>query len=233
MPRGSTGRPSAQTKTQSHPKRGGAYSGRTISALRKQSGLSAAKFARRIGVSVNTVYRWETSKSPIKLRALSRRALDAMPRGSTGRPSAQTKTQSHPKRGSAYSGRTISALRKQSGLSAAKFARRIGVSVNTVYRWETSKSPIKLRALSRRALDTMPKGSTGRPSAQTKTQSHPKRSGTYSGKTISALRRQSGLSAAKFARRIGVSVNTVYRWEASRSPIKLRARSLHALRALQ
>jgi len=46
-------------------------------------------------------------------------------------------------------------------------------------------------------------------------------------------RRQLGLSAAEFARRLGVSAASVYRWEATMGRLKLQARPLAALAKLQ
>ena len=51
------------------------------------------------------------------------------------------------------------------------------------------------------------------------------------GKWVARLRRRSGLSAARFAERLGVSVVTVYRWEATPGPLNLHTRPLNALRA--
>ena len=49
------------------------------------------------------------------------------------------------------------------------------------------------------------------------------------GKWVARLRRRSGLSVARFAARLGVSVVTVYRWEATPGPLNLHARPLNAL----
>ena len=51
------------------------------------------------------------------------------------------------------------------------------------------------------------------------------------GKWVARLRRRSGLSVARFAERLGVSVVTVYRWEATPGPLNLHARPLNALTA--
>ena len=51
------------------------------------------------------------------------------------------------------------------------------------------------------------------------------------GKWVARLRRQSGLSVARFAEELGVSVATVYRWEATPGRLDLHARPLNALRA--
>ena len=50
------------------------------------------------------------------------------------------------------------------------------------------------------------------------------------GKWVARLRRQSGLSVARFAEELGVSVVTVYRWEATPGRLNLHARPLNALR---
>jgi DNA-binding transcriptional regulator YiaG len=53
------------------------------------------------------------------------------------------------------------------------------------------------------------------------------------GKSVARLRGKQGLSVAQFAARLGVSPATVYRWEATKGPLNLQARLLHALAALQ
>ena len=51
------------------------------------------------------------------------------------------------------------------------------------------------------------------------------------GKWVARLRRRSGLSVARFAERLGVSVVSVYRWEATPGPLNLHTRPLDALMA--
>ena len=51
------------------------------------------------------------------------------------------------------------------------------------------------------------------------------------GKWVARLRRRSGLSVARFAGELGVSVVTVYRWEATPGPLNLHTRPLNALMA--
>lgn len=53
------------------------------------------------------------------------------------------------------------------------------------------------------------------------------------GRLVARLRRQQGLSVAQFAAQLGVSPATVYRWEVAQGPLKLQARLLNALAALQ
>ena len=50
-----------------------------------------------------------------------------------------------------------------------------------------------------------------------------------SGQSVARLRRRLGLSVAEFARLLGVTAATVYRWEAAPGKLKLQARSLTAL----
>lgn len=66
--------------------------------------------------------------------------------------------------------------------------------------------------------------------AKATTESLPKLRPT--GKSVARLRRQQGLSVAQFAAKLGVSVTTVYRWEATQGPLTLQARLLQALAAL-
>lgn len=53
------------------------------------------------------------------------------------------------------------------------------------------------------------------------------------GKKIARLRKQTGLSVADFAHRLGVSAASVSRWESSRGKLRLHSRSLTALMDLQ
>ena len=53
------------------------------------------------------------------------------------------------------------------------------------------------------------------------------------GKSVARLRRQMKLSAVEFAKRLGVTVASVYRWEAAIGKLNLRARPLAALANLQ
>ena len=52
------------------------------------------------------------------------------------------------------------------------------------------------------------------------------------GKWVARLRRRCGLSVVRFAARLGVSVVTVYRWEATPGRLNLHTRPLNALTAL-
>ena len=52
------------------------------------------------------------------------------------------------------------------------------------------------------------------------------------GRWVARLRRRRGLSVAQFAARLGVSVVTVYRWEATPGSLNLQTRPLTALMAL-
>ena len=53
------------------------------------------------------------------------------------------------------------------------------------------------------------------------------------GKSVARLRARLGLSAAEFARRLGVTSASVYRWEATSGRLKLQSRPLAALAKLQ
>lgn len=53
------------------------------------------------------------------------------------------------------------------------------------------------------------------------------------GKSVARLRRQLGHSAIEFARRLGVSVASVHRWETTTGRLKLQARTLAALAKIQ
>lgn len=52
------------------------------------------------------------------------------------------------------------------------------------------------------------------------------------GKSVARLRRQLGATVAEFARRLGVSSSTVYRWESTEGRLKLKPRILEALAGL-
>ncbi len=52
--------------------------GKSVSRLRGKSGLSAAEFAERIGVSVGSVYRWENAQGALSFRSDAWRALQRL-----------------------------------------------------------------------------------------------------------------------------------------------------------
>ncbi|MEX0775711.1 MAG: SWIM zinc finger family protein [Phycisphaeraceae bacterium] len=52
--------------------------GKAIARLRRQLKLSAADFARQLGISAGSVQRWESTKGRLQLRSHSRRALAAL-----------------------------------------------------------------------------------------------------------------------------------------------------------
>jgi uncharacterized Zn finger protein len=53
------------------------------------------------------------------------------------------------------------------------------------------------------------------------------------GKSVTRLRKSCGMSVETFARELGVSAVSVYRWEAASGRLKLQARSLNAMARLQ
>ena len=52
------------------------YSGKGIAGIRARLKLTAGQFAKLTGVSMATVYNWENSTGPIRLRGTTRDALD-------------------------------------------------------------------------------------------------------------------------------------------------------------
>ncbi len=56
------------------------FTGENIKALRTELGLSGAKFAQQLKVSVNSVYRWEKTPGPLKLHSRIRKALERLQR---------------------------------------------------------------------------------------------------------------------------------------------------------
>ena len=80
----------------------------------------------------------------------------------------------------------------------------------------------------RKAASGAARGKTPSPSPKA---TAPPRDIRPTGKWVARLRRRSGLSVARFAGELGVSVVTVYRWEATPGPLNLHTRPLNALMA--
>jgi transcriptional regulator with XRE-family HTH domain len=96
--------------------------GDVLRAWRKSQRLTLQQFADKIGMTLNTVYRWENNIAVPRYSALRKMAteLDMRSRENVGT--------------------LIRIWRMKSGMSPAVFGAMLGVSGHTVHRWETGRS---------------------------------------------------------------------------------------------
>lgn len=90
-----------------------------IRELRKKYRLSQVELARRLGLAASTVFRWETDKG-----TTPRMSLEEMKEILEAEMDAA---------------KAVRELRKDLTISRSEFARRMGVSYQTVVRWEEGK----------------------------------------------------------------------------------------------
>jgi len=150
-----------------------------IRAQRLALGLTQAEMAKRLGVSVATIIKWESGKSrrdtPVESREFD--SFDELvTRGSED----------------------IRAQRIALGLTQAEMAKRLGVSVATIIKWESGKSR-RDTLVESREFDEFDELVTRGP------------------EDIRAQRLALGLTQAEMAKHLGVSVATIIKWESGKS----------------
>ncbi len=98
---------------------------------------------------------------------------------------------------------------------------------------KSTKAPSKKRKNSQKAAnpEKIRQAQTSRASAKTNSQPLPRIRPT--GKSIARLRKKMGMSVAQFARELGVTPASVYRWEAASGGLNLQERPLKELAELQ
>jgi DNA-binding transcriptional regulator YiaG len=115
-----------------------------IRALRERLDLTQADLGEMLGASTASVASWETAKTTPSRR--SRAALAALRGTSATEVEQKLESTAAGRRRSARKSRDqisaaeIRALRTKAGMSQQAFARQLGVSVNTVSNWETSRT---------------------------------------------------------------------------------------------
>ena len=113
---------------------------------------------------------------------------------------------------------------------AAK-ARKVAASAGKARKAASSTPRKATSSVSRGTKTPAPSAPRKRASARTPADASPTDI-RPTGKWVARLRRRCGLTVAQFAARLGVSVVTVYRWEATPGRLNLHSRPLNALTAL-
>ena len=139
-------------------------------------------------------------------------------------------------------GKSVARLREQLNLSVAEFAAQLGVTVASVYRWEASEGRLNLRTKALHALALLTQEQKQAEAERTKRRSQKKKAKVAktetlpklrpTGRSVERLRHKLGLTVAEFAEEMGVTVASVYRWEASDGRLTLRTRAMEALTRL-
>ncbi len=101
---------------------------------RQRLELSAKEYAELVGVSMITVYSWEAGRTQPRASQLERwLAVKGMPKDAAWKKLGIVEVPE-------FNGKAVLAERKRLGLSAAKYAELVGVSMLTIYNWEKGVS---------------------------------------------------------------------------------------------
>ena len=107
----------------------------TVKSERERLSLSAADYARLVGVSPLTIYAWEQGRSrPREQQVEKLKEVHGITRKSAWKALGLGK----PVDG--FSAKTVLSERKRLELSAADYGELVGVSGLTIYNWEKDKS---------------------------------------------------------------------------------------------
>jgi DNA-binding transcriptional regulator YiaG len=110
------------------------FSAEAVRKDRARLELTAADYAELVGVSMITIYSWESARTGPRAEQLEKwLAIKGMPRDEAWK---RLGIEEVPE----FSGKAILAERKRLGLSAAKYGKLVGVSMLTIYNWEKGKS---------------------------------------------------------------------------------------------
>jgi transcriptional regulator with XRE-family HTH domain len=204
--------------------------GEVITKLRVERGMTAIAFAELLGVSNNTIYRWECGKNTPsgatceKIAAVLGIPIDDLihtvktevfSTESAGNQANAPKPLSF--------GESMKSYRKEQHLSAAAFGKMIGVSVNSISRWENDKC-LPRNAIRQKIVAAIEMAANV-PAAAAEPGYVPEKADDMSttteqatfGEIIKELRSERELSATAFGKLIGVSGKSIYVWESEKS----------------
>jgi DNA-binding transcriptional regulator YiaG len=117
------------------------FSAEAVKKDRARLGLTAAQYADLVGVSMITIYSWESGRTGPRAEQVEKwLAVKGMPRAAALK---QLGIEELPP----FKGKEVRAERKRLGLSAAKYADLVGVSMLTIYNWERGQSVPREAAL--------------------------------------------------------------------------------------
>jgi DNA-binding transcriptional regulator YiaG len=101
---------------------------------RKRLQLAAKDYAKLVGVSMITIYSWESGRTRPRSEQLELwLAAKGMPKAAAWKKLGLEEALD-------FSGKAVRDERKRLGLSAKKYADLVGVSMLTVYNWEKKRS---------------------------------------------------------------------------------------------
>lgn len=188
------------------------FSAKAVRRERERLGLTLAEYAELVGTSLSTIYSWEHGDCRPLAAQLDRwLAVKYVSKEAAWKALGIGRI-------SEFNARAVRAERKRLGLSAAKYARLVGVSMPTIYNWEKDVSVPRQDAVEKwRAVKGMSKEAAWKrlgieepaPFSGKAVLAERKRLG----RVILAERKRLGFSVAKYARLLGVSKPTVYSWE--------------------
>jgi DNA-binding transcriptional regulator YiaG len=117
------------------------FSPESVRKDRKRLELAAKDYAALVGVSMITIYSWESGRTRPRPEQLE------LWLAAKGMPKAAAWKKAGIEEALEFSGKAVRAERKRLGLSAKKYADLVGVSMLTVYNWEKEKSAPRGMAL--------------------------------------------------------------------------------------
>lgn len=186
------GAPVSSSHARETPSRLPRFSGEDLREARLRAGIGMAVLARQLGVSESAVAWWE--RAPVVPPARSGEILRAL---------SQLHTQDRPQR--LVSNQTATRLRSfrvALGWSQTRLALSLGVSQSTIVNWEAGRGLTLENA--RRVYHALRQAEP------------PLR---LEASQVRQLRARQGWSQTELARRAGVGVATIKRWETGRMPI--------------
>jgi len=172
-----------------------------VRTIRRQLGLSQARFAKKLGVSTGSVNAWEAGRT--RPGAARREAIFALAAGASEAPV--------PEEGA-------------TAKKAAKKAARKKATRKTARKKPAPRRAAKKTGRKKAAVKKAAAGKTAKPRTAPKPEA-------LNADAIRQLRSAAGLSQVRMAKKLGVSVNTISNWETGRStPRGGSLRKLHEMK---
>ena len=117
------------------------FSREILKKERARLDLTAQQYAELVGVAMITIYAWESGRSRPRPQQLELwLAVKGMPKDMAWKKLGLEELPP-------FKGKEVLAERKRLGLSAAKYAELVGVSMLTVYNWEKGNSAPREKAM--------------------------------------------------------------------------------------
>lgn len=117
------------------------YSSEAVKKDRARLELSAADYAELVGVSMITIFSWESGRTEPRPEQLEKwLAVRSLSREQAWRALGIEEVKE-------FSGKAVRAERERLGLSASDYGDLVGVSMLTIYNWEKGRSIPREKAL--------------------------------------------------------------------------------------